>query len=179
MLSYQPFEDRTLVRVSPDGGLIIVVDRPVASGRRAAAYTTIGVSAQGDTLFQRRIEYRPIRLTREIVDRAVDLPDERFAERFPSRDAALRAVRGALLLPDYLPPISDLAVGRDHSIWLRREDLGSGSVEWLVLDKNGKTVGQLDAPRGTKILQADPEHVWAVEVDELDVPYVVRYRVLK
>lgn len=179
VVSYQPFDDRTLIRVSPEGGLIVVVDRPVATGRRAAAFTIVGLSAQGDTLFHRRIDYRPIGLTREIVDRVVDLPDERLAERFPSRDAALKAIRSALLLPDFLPPISDLAVGRDQSIWLRREDLGSGSVEWLVLDKNGNAVGQLAAPRGTKILQAAPEHVWAVEEDELGVPYIVRYRVLK
>lgn len=73
--------------------------------------------------------------------------------------------------------MSHVAAGRDGTTWLRREDAGGGTVKWLVLDAAGSPLAEVGAPAGLTILEARRDLVWGVEHDELDVPYVVRYRV--
>jgi NAD(P)H-nitrite reductase large subunit len=72
--------------------------------------------------------------------------------------------------------VSHVVAGRDGTIWLRREERG-GVTRWEVLDASGSVVARLDVPAALRILAADRTDVWGVETDDLDVPYVVRYRV--
>jgi hypothetical protein len=74
----------------------------------------LALNPAGDTLTERRYPYRPIRLTREAVDNAVRLPDARFRDRFPSEEAALEAIREALFIPPYHPPVS--GIGRVETL---------------------------------------------------------------
>lgn len=52
-------------------------------------------------------------------------------------------------------------------------------MAWLVFDRRGEVIGNLQVPRGTTIVQAAPDHIWAIEEDELGVSYVVRFQVMK
>lgn len=177
MLAYQPFDDGTLLAVSPDGERIVVVEREAARNGRRAIFSLLVLAAGGDTLADARIPYRPQALNEEMINRVVEVPDARIASRFPSPAAARRAIRQAVYLPAYQPPVTDVVVGRDHTVWLRREHTGTSTVEWTVLDERGGTLGRLNIPSAAKVFQADLEHVWTVEHDELEIPYVCRYRV--
>jgi hypothetical protein len=50
-------------------------------------------------------------------------------------------------------------------------------VRWEVLDAAGRVVAGLEAPAALRVLAADRHQVWGVETDDVDVAYVVRYRV--
>jgi hypothetical protein len=82
----------------------------------------------------------------------------------------------ALYLPNFLPPVTGGFIAADGSIWLRRED-DEQSVRYDVLDQNGNFVAQLSVPSNVTLRAARDNHVWGVELDENDVPTVVRYRV--
>jgi hypothetical protein len=69
-----------------------------------------------------------------------------------------------------------MTVGRDGSIWLQRA-VEADSASWLVLDPSGSPHAEVSLPAGFDLLEADRDHVWGQERDELDVPYLVRYRV--
>jgi hypothetical protein len=70
-----------------------------------------------------------------------------------------------------------LTLGTDGTIWLAREDAGGEQLAWWVLDPNGEPIGTVMLPRGLQVMAADESHVWGAELDELDVPYLVRYGV--
>ncbi len=88
-----------------------------------------------------------------------------------------RAVRKAIRMPSVLAPVSAVVAGRDGTTWIRREAVGEQHPAWMVLDEQGVWIAQLRMPAGLRVYQADRDHVWGVEVDELDAPRVVRYRV--
>jgi hypothetical protein len=75
-----------------------------------------------------------------------------------------------------LPPVTYVAVGQDSSIWLRREEVSGDSAVWNVLDPSGEAVGTLRLPSGQTVVAAKGDVVAAIELDDLDVPYVIRYR---
>lgn len=179
MLGNQPFDDGTLIGVAPDGNLIGIVHRRAAARSATDHFSMLVLNAAGDTLTARRYPYRPTRLADQAVNAAVRIPDARFGERFPSEEAALDAIREALYIPLYHPPVSRIVVGRDHSIWLRREDAGAGNVTWMVLDPSGNPLGRVETDRNVRIVHADQDRVWAVVHDEWEVPHVVRYRIAR
>jgi hypothetical protein len=107
-------------------------------------------------------------------------------------------------IPDRKPVFNGLFVAQDARIWVRLsvpaetievppDEVAAARaanrpvpsrfrepVVFDVFEPDGRHVGQVRAPRGFSL---DPQpvargdHVWAVFRDELDVPYVVRYRI--
>jgi len=48
---------------------------------------------------------------------------------------------------------------------------------WWRLDADGVPVARIEVPRNLGLRTYDGEHLWGVETDEYDVPYVVRLRI--
>jgi hypothetical protein len=92
-------------------------------------------------------------------------------------DQAARWARAGLYLPAYHPPVSAVVIGADGQIWLRGEELGEPVVEWRILSGTGDVIGTVELPSGFTMLFARGRQVWGTENDELDVPYIVRYRI--
>lgn len=82
-----------------------------------------------------------------------------------------------LRLPPFHPPVTDATIARDGRTWLRLERTTAGLARWMVLDLTGGVAGFVSAPAGLEIHNASDRHVWGVLHDDLDVPYVVRYRI--
>ena len=70
-----------------------------------------------------------------------------------------------------------MVLARDGSVWLSTGPDGLGHDDWLVLDSDGRPIGRVKLPVGLDVLVIDPPHLWASETDELDVPYLVRFRI--
>lgn len=96
----------------------------------------------------------------------------------PTPARAEELARESLYLPAYHPPVSQLLLGRDGSMWLKREGHSADSVDWLVLSPQGEVVGTVTTPLTLSIQAAEMERVWGMETDELDVPYLVRYAIV-
>ena len=78
--------------------------------------------------------------------------------------------------PAYQPPIQDGLVGASGGVWLRREDRGGGTYEWLVLAADGTARGIVELPRAAHPVWAGGDVVLVVHADSTDVPWVVGYR---
>ncbi len=73
--------------------------------------------------------------------------------------------------------MSAVVIGPDGQLWLRGEELGELVVEWHILSGTGDAIGVVELPSGFTMLFARSMQVWGIEYDELDVPYIVRYRI--
>jgi hypothetical protein len=175
----QPFSDMRLVAVSASGREVVMVDRPSAPGPRAV-FSVTHYDAAGRATWTSRIPYTPQRLTRELIDDSI-APQARMIAAIPDFGATERTVTGwirdLLYIPRNLPPVSTVVAGRDGTVWLRREPARGGPAHWMVLGAGGRMLATLEAPSGLRIMDADAQHVWGVVKDDLDVPYVVVYRV--
>lgn len=165
----QVFADGTLWRAAPDGRALVLVDRAVPEATGAAAYRVTRVSLEGDTAWSVEVPYTPRPVDPARVDSLVS--------SYASETRSESEVRELLFLPDRLPPVSDLVIGTDGTVWVAREDVPDEPRTWDVFDGTGRMIARVTTPPGLRIDSASRTTVWAVETSELDVPYVVRYRV--
>ena len=85
-------------------------------------------------------------------------------------------IRAAMYAPPFLPYLEGLLVTTDGSIWLRRTESPRDGESWLVLDPDGKPSAEILTPTDLRVLLVHGDDVWGVEIDSLDVNYIVRYR---
>lgn len=181
--SAQPFSDTELLRHAPNAAEIVRVDRTVPTSAEGATFRVTRLTFGGDTVFSRDFPYDPQPIDPAVVDSLLRMQGERMAqisERMPGAPTPARAeelARESLYLPSYHPAVSSMVLGRDGSIWLKREDLGGDTSDWLVLSTQGAVIGTVATPREMRVLEAEEGRVWGVETDELDVPYIVQYAV--
>ena len=61
---------------------------------------------------------------------------------------------------------------------LRREEFGA-TLNWTVLDPKGNVVATFGLPRNVRPMTVIGDQAWGVELDDVDVPQLVRYRIRK
>jgi hypothetical protein len=176
MFGLQPLSDHDLFDVFPEGSGLVLVERRAAERSDFGHIRVTKLAITGDTVFSRAYAYRPIPVGEGLIDSLVSI---QVAAR-PHGMSAVRyaaAVRGALYIPKYRPPVKKVLTGRDHTIWLEREGEESASARWTVLNPTGELVAVVDVPVELVLLHVQADLVWGVEHDSLDVPYLVRCRV--
>ena len=166
----------------PDGRIIL--DMATPSAPDAAVFTIVRLDLAGDTIYRRDLAYRPEPYTSDVLDsiaiRAARSgggivmqgeagPDEAEAA------AAARLIRDKLAYPALQQPVRGYHVGQDEALWLmRRSELGP--TRWIVLDPQAVPRGELELPAGTRPVWSLGNTFWAIQTDELDIPWLVRYR---
>lgn len=196
----------TPLRMDIDGDSV-VIDRTRAVNADDAHFTITRTSATGDTVYHRRYTYRPRPYEGAALDTIVagmargggsggrggavaiggagvmivaagapTSPEPTSPEELRVME---RAIRDALVMPPHQPPVTLQRSGRDEGVWLRREEDGAANHRWLMLDPDGRPVGELVAPRGLTFAWSSGDEVWAIDRDELDVPWLVRYRLVR
>lgn len=184
----QPLPSHTLWGADPSSGAIITVERPIAESGEDSHFEVLKRDLDGDTLFRRRYGYRPKALAPAAADSILHGAVARIERLLGPRGEAALAARGmrlddalrpALALPRFQPPISDMLVGRDGAIWLKREEVRSTNPRWVVLNPDGTIRYELETEPGVRILRSDGSRAWGVRQDEYGVEYVVVYRILE
>jgi hypothetical protein len=156
---------------------LYVVRRPVADDAARGEFTVTRTDTRGDTVFHRSFHYHPRPIDAAFVDSLI-LPQARAYARSAGIDADVVAAsfRDAIELPGFLPPISSGRVMADSSLWLTREYDPVAGARWIVLDPDGAVRGALELPRTATVYWSRGDVLWTVVRDELDVPWLVKYR---
>lgn len=178
--SDQPFEDGYTSSVGDDG--VLVVERRTWTGEGEAGVKVIQIGLDGDTVFISTIPYDPVPLPAERFDSAVAARVEQWRSSPAFADEG--KVRDEMYRPAYLPAVHGAMRAADGSIWLRRFDpVQSETGEWMteswVLDAQGVPLARALVPADLRVMSIDGNTVWGIELDELDVQYIVRYRLVK
>ncbi len=178
----QPFSDTEIVKLSDYDMVAVRVTRGQPEGDGPATFNVTAWRIAGDTIFSRAFPYDPIPLRTAIVDSIINgfaesVANLEFLAGRVTFDEAARWARAGLYLPAYHPPVSAVVIGPDAQLWLRGEELGESVVSWRILSGVGDAIGVVELPSGFTMLFARDMQVWGTETDELDVPYIVRYRI--
>lgn len=172
-----PHTQSPLVRVFPDGSGLLVVERRVPGSGVGATFRVMKLNPNGEADEDWTVAYSPVPAV-GWRERFREEMAQRMQDRSGAVDRAfLSALEEALVDLPSLPPVTEAVAGVDGSIWLRREDTGVSQVGWDVYSPDGTLVGRMSLPRPSTVLRASREELWIVEPDELDVPFVVHYRV--
>jgi hypothetical protein len=171
----------------PDGRVAVTVP-PARAGERAT-FTVTRLGLGGDTVYHRRMTWTPTPYRDAELDslawrraRRIGVTTRVNGVMMPggaSSDstAAFNAIREAMTFPQHRQPVTGIVAHADGGVWLARGDDGAGSRRWIVIDAAGAVRGEVSAPRTNRVMWSAGDLVWMVEPDEMDVPWLARYRI--
>lgn len=163
---------------APDGSFFVLVDRRPPPSAEDAAFRLFKIDPRGDTLVRASVPFRPRVVDEEVRDSIARAVGVRWAERTglaPERVA--EELDRQIPWPPFRPAVTQLLVGTDHRLWLRREGPVGDSVRWEVRDDALGPAGHVYLPDALEVKAATADHVYGVVRDVDGVPSVVRYRV--
>ena len=180
--SSQPFGDYVRASSGDDG--LLVLERRAWTGEGAASVTLTKIGLGGDTLFAVAVPYDPVSLSSERYDSAVAAKVDEWRDPSGSLTADEADIRKAMYRPAYLPAVRGFMQARDGTIWLRRFDPvesedGELMTESWVLDAEGVPLARALTPASLGMFVVGGDTVWGIELDELGVQYIVRYRLIR
>ena len=159
----QPYADSDLFSVSPDGSNIWVVQRRVPCGADPS-FRLLRLASNGDTLVERVVPFvpqaiEPAWVTEEVTGlaRGVPGPPERVAE----------AVRSAIHIPHYLPPVTRVLSDVQGWVWLQRETPPEAEyLTWDVFSPSGSMLHSFQIPSHFSVRAISGTIGWAVKQNE-------------
>jgi len=167
----QPFRGGPLHGFFPNELAALTVRREAPSSPEDAKLTLLKMTLANDTVFVREFGYEPIPIPRAEIDSILDsnVTSRRSRDWLDDR----------LYKPPFRPPVTSMVLGMDGWIWLRGNPTENAGVPWFALDPDGTPAGRIPLPAGLRVFAGDAFHLWGAEKDELDVPYLVRYRIVR
>lgn len=159
----RPFGARTVVAV--DGATLLV---SVGDRDEVRRYDTTG---------RLLAIYRLDRARRIIPTVEIERAGRRLGEQVAQLPAELAAgITGAMVdagLPSVYPTYDRILVDATGAIWLR-EDIGSERSDaedrhWVVLDRDGRWLGQVTTPRRFAVYQVTRDRIIGIQRDDYDV----------
>jgi hypothetical protein len=166
----------------------IVVETPEATVPARAEMRIHWHDHRDSIIRTRTYSYRPSRFTGADLDAVAAFyvrqgtqdapPGAETRPRASAADsaAAHKALRDQMVFPEFKPPFRRTHIGADGALWFQMDDPATTHT-WVALDTNGQPLGQFALPVGvTSIVWSKGEHFLAVVRDDLDVPWLVAYR---
>ena len=135
--------------------------------------------AAGDTVFSAPYEYLPIPLDPAVADSAIALAVPARLRFFGSAAETEAAVRAAMRIPEYFLPITQAGYSETGLLWLEREELPDADQAWWVIDEVGNIAARVTLPTDLDVELIRADEIWGVQLDDLDVPYLVKYRIVR
>jgi hypothetical protein len=172
IIGRQAFADAALTVPAPNAPVLFIVDRSVTTKPDTSRFRVVALESNGDTLWNRSYAYVPLRVEKVRADSF-----STAWERHTRRGVTTAEIRRVLFIPEYYSPVTSAFAGADGSLWLRREEAKKPTVDYWVLDKDGRLVAALTVPANLTLMAATTSKTWGVEKDEYDVPTVVRYSI--
>jgi hypothetical protein len=171
MYRTQPFSDGSLTAYSSVAQRLFVVDRRTATEAAKPTVRVTALRANGDTAWSRTYPYTPVRMGAAVVDSVRAGLHQALRGRFTGDE-----IDRVLYVPVYRPPIAAAFAGDDGTLWLRWEEMTAPNLYW-VLGTDGRVVAQVTAPPRVRLRWTSGSTAWGEELDENDVPTLVRYRI--
>jgi hypothetical protein len=170
----------------PDGYVLVEAQATVTEEDGTFTVTRFGLA--GDTVYARTFHYRPIRYSSADLDsiaaRAARGEAGGMVPFNPNRSSVpdnwreiARSLRDAMAFPDFKLPVEYAWPAQDGALWLRLRSASDTTARWLLLDAQGNPRGTMGLPAELRIMWNRGETFWAVEPDEYDVPWLIRFRI--
>lgn len=129
------------------------------------------VDSRGEAVFERRFPIETIPLPAAVRDSAMDARASRMQNQ-----QLLRAVEAHLDATKIYPPLREMIIGRDKTVWIGLTER-NGAHPYMALSPDGESLGLVRLPIKSRLADAEKGRVWSIERDDFDVESLVEYRV--
>lgn len=177
-LGMHPVSFSPLVDVMPDGSGLLAVERPRPASAGDASFRIRVITPDGSDALHLEVPYQPVSAEGWRERHAREMEEDMIARSGSADPGFVSSVVGALSDRRFYPAVTAAVGGVDGSVWIRREETGAASVRWQVFTPDGALHGTFATSRGFALMRASLDEVWAVETNALDVPFLLRMRVV-
>lgn len=165
-----PFPVRGFVAVSPTAERFVEAFAPL-EGTDGGIVKVAMRDGDGVQLWAHGFPVALVPLPKEVADSAVAARLEEL------QDPDLRrAFRDEYQPPAHYPPIEDLVLGSDGTLWIVGV-ADRGFRHHLAVDSSGGLIGRVLVPRDGRVRAGNRGSIWVIEHDEFNVESLVRYSV--
>jgi hypothetical protein len=174
----QPFQWLPILEPGPNGRRVFIVDFPEQRDGDSAAVHVTAFDQGGGQLYLTELHVARTRISQAVADSVYDAA-ARSMERsggWTLRQAE-QAAHDQIRMPSAYAPVTAAVAASDGSLWLRLWGQPKDRRTWVVLDPSGTQNARVVTPPGVSIRAVNEGTVWGVEYDELDVPYIMEYRI--
>ncbi len=148
-----------------------MIDRSDPPDAARAAVRVTALTASGDTAWVTDIRYTPVPTDRAVVDSVVAGLERRLGSRFEPG-----MIADSVYVPRYRTPIvASVLAGDDGTLWLPW-DPATRPDTWTVIGSDGQVLAEVGVPSRVRLRWVSGDVAWGEELDENDVPTLVRYR---
>lgn len=176
-IAMRPFAARSWMGIAPDHSSLVRAQVVPAGDDGSAAILLVRFTPDGDTVAMGEVSI-PLRpIPPAVADSALDVQVARLAGPLGGEERARRELTSRVSVPDYYPPLRSLVVTKEGGSWLALE--GLGETRWLILDPFLNALAVVELPPRFEPAVIEGHVLWGTELNEFDVPQVVRYRVVK
>jgi hypothetical protein len=154
MVLTQPFPERSIWDVDRSGNWLAVVERSAPNGHDSSTFRVAILNFISGKVFRLTVLYEPVRISLCAIDSVL--------QRY--RGVSEATLREILFLPDFFPPVRSMVTSSTGDVWLDLRD-GLESGTWIRIDTDGKVTRRMRLPPDYFILDADANHVLAVQRD--------------
>jgi hypothetical protein len=176
---HQPaFRDAPIVVYSSAKDQVREIHRRTALSASDGEFRFVIRTRAGDTLNARTFRYRPLAVPPAVRDSVLEAGRSRLRTA-PSRMAS--SVLPHIRVPEYQPTVTRSIEAEDDTYWIEREEYPAAARQVLVLNGSLDAVATVEIPSRARRV-AGPvtaQHIWFLELDDLDVPCLVRYRIVR
>jgi hypothetical protein len=165
--------DGPLVTYMPERDLVREVHRRATADASVGEFRILFRTRDGRVVRERRFLYRPFPLPPSVRDGVL--------ARAGSNPRLAQQIRPHLSFPAFQRPVTAMLASRDGMHWIQREPYLERGRECLVLDADLSPRAIIALPPRA-IGFSGPitrDHFWLLESDDLDVLYLVRYRIVR
>ena len=143
----------------------------------------VEVSATGDTIWHRRLQFEPRQLTPHVIEHRAETLIKDYAAMGDVSIGKLRAAyHESLYQPQYVPAVEGKPVlAASGEVWLASTEAADTFRVYYVVDRGmtNEPPRRVLLPEGMYVTDATSTHVWGYLRDETDVPYIVGRRLVK
>jgi len=177
-VSAQPFERTPILEVQPGGGRVFVIELPESTDPHSDLVRATAFDADGRRLYSRTYAVPRSSISRRTADSVYAAAAQSLVRPgFMTLREAENAVREKMTVPSTYPPVTAAVAASDGSLWLGLRPRRDQTRMWWVIGADGSITAQVPTRSGVGVRAVEGSTVWAVERDELDVPYITKYRI--
>lgn len=175
----QPLPHRPIVKLLPGGDGLMWLGRSPPTDAQSGSYEFVRLDLTGAVVQRTTIPVTPREVTGAWRDSWVESHATRLRGAFGAERPVSPDIGTTLHFPAFFPAATDFTPVHDGSVWVRREQAGEGPTLFDVINPSGERIARVEGPAGLQIHEVLPDGVWGLLTDDLDVPYVIFYDVVR
>jgi len=172
-VTQQPFADRPLWSVAPDGKAVALIEAQPGAGS-----SLLGISATGEIRFRTALPLPRLPVSDALYITTIDSLVGAWSAARPGGAKAVdrAAVVKAIKRPRDLGPVAQILAGSDGRIWLRlRSQAPAGFAEWRSYTATGTPSSAILLPSNMRFMLFTGTAAWGAGEDSDGEPTVVEY----